>query len=242
MLDKTRGIILHTVKYGENSLILTIYTEKSGRQSYIINAARNARSKNKAGLLQPLFIVDLETYEKKTREIQRIKEIKLSTPYLSIPFDVVKYTQAILLSEFLYKAIIEQEQNPDLFRFMEGSFLYFDLMNEGKQDFHIWFLSHLTSHLGIKPDIAGNSGGWLDMQKGTLTISEPPHPGYMNPEISALLGYVLNLKLENLHNLKISRSIRNVLLSKILEYYILHFGNLKSLKSSEILKAVFGGD
>jgi DNA repair protein RecO (recombination protein O) len=230
------------VKYGENSLILTIYTEKYGRQSYIINSARNSRSKNKAGLMQPLFIVDIEVYEKKNRELQRIKEIRLSPPYLTIPFDIVKYSQALLLSEFLYKAIIEQEQNIELSRFLESSFLYFDTMENGKQDFHIWLLSHLTMYLGIMPDINSTSEGWLDMRKGTLAISEPPHPGYMNPEISSLFRHILQLKLENLEDLRISRSVRVQLLSKILEYYFLHFSSLKSLKSSEILKAVFQGD
>jgi DNA repair protein RecO (recombination protein O) len=239
VLEKTRGIILHTVKYGDNSLIMTVYTEKFGRQSYIINSARSSRSKNKAGLLQPLFIVDLEVYLKTHRDLQRIKEIKLSSPFLSIPFDVVKSTQVMLIAEVLYKVIVEEEYNPELFRFLESSLVFFDLTETGKADFHIWFLAHLTEYLGILPDISGKNKGWLDMHNGLLVASEPPHPYYMNPEVSSVFTHILDLNIRELFQLKISRAIRTQLLSKILEYYYLHFGNLKSLKSSDILKEIF---
>jgi DNA repair protein RecO (recombination protein O) len=239
MLNKTRGIILHTVKYGDNSLILTVYTEKFGRQPYIINSARNSRSKNKAGLLQPLFIVDLEVYQKKGRDLQRIKEIKLSSPYTTIPFDVIKTTQVIFIAGILYKTIIEEEQNPELFHFIESSLMFFDMMHEGKSDFHIWFLSHLTNYLGIVPNTSEIYEGWLDMKKGTMVVSEPPHPGYMNQTISSLFKELLKLKIQDLPVFKTTRENRTQLLSKILEYYQIHFGNVVSLKSSEILKEVF---
>ncbi len=218
---------------------MTIYTEKFGRQSYIINSARSARSKNKAGLLQPLFIVDLEVYLKTHRDLQRIKEIKLSSPFLSIPFDVVKSTQVMLIAEVLYKVIVEEEHNPELFRFLESSLVFFDLLESGKADFHIWFLAHLTDYLGIIPDISENNKGWLDMRNGLLVACEPPHPYYMNPEVSSVFVHILDLNIRELPQLKISRAIRTLLLSKILEYYYLHFGTFKNFKSSDILKEVF---
>lgn len=227
------------VKYGDNSLIMTIYTEKFGRQSYIVNSARSSRSRNKAGLLQPLFIVDLDVYLKTHRDLQRIKEIKLSSPFMSIPFDVVKSTQVMLIAEVLYKVIVEEEHNPELFRFLETSLIFFDLVEIGKADFHIWFLAHLTEYLGILPDISGKGKGWLDMRNGSLVAGEPPHPYYMNPEISSTFVHILDLNIRELPQLKMSRAIRTQLLSKILEYYYLHFGNLKSLKSSDILKEIF---
>jgi len=239
MIDKTRGIILHTVKYGDNSLILTIYTDKFGRQSYIINGARNSRSKNKAGLLQPLFIVDLEIYHKNGRDLQRIKEIKISSPFTTIPFDVIKTTQVIFISGILYKIILEEEQNTDMFHFIESSLMFFDIMDSGKPDFHVWFLSHLTNYLGIVPNTPEKIDGWLDMKKGSMVVSEPPHPEYMNQEISSLFKELLKLRITDLPYFKISRENRAQLLAKILEYYQVHFGNVVSLKSSEILKEVF---
>ena len=57
MLHKTRGIVLHYIKYAETSVIVTIYTESFGRQSYIINGVRSKKAKIKANILQPLFLL-----------------------------------------------------------------------------------------------------------------------------------------------------------------------------------------
>jgi DNA repair protein RecO (recombination protein O) len=152
---------------------------------------------------------------------------------------VIKTTQAILIAEVLYKVIVEEEHNPQLFRFLESSLVFFDLSDAGKTDFHIWFLAHLTEYLGILPDISGISNGWLDMRKGSLVANEPAHPYFINPEVSSVFARILDLNIRELPQLKISRAIRTQLLSKILDYYYLHFGNLKSLKSSDILKEIF---
>ena len=76
MITKTRGIVLNYIKYGDTSIICKIYTEQFGLQSYIINGIRKSKSKN-IGLYQPLNILDLVVYHKKTSGLQRIKESKL---------------------------------------------------------------------------------------------------------------------------------------------------------------------
>ena len=39
-LHKTKGIVLRTVKYGETSIIVTIFTELFGIQSYLVNGVQ----------------------------------------------------------------------------------------------------------------------------------------------------------------------------------------------------------
>lgn len=239
MLEKTRGIILHTVKYGDSSLIITVYTEKFGRQAFLINAVRSSKSKIKAGILQPLFIVDLEVYEKKTREVQRIREVRIAHPYSSIPFDIIKTTQAIFLSEILFRVLQEEESNPSLFHFLEGTLLIFDLMESEKSLFYIWFMVHLTGYLGIVPDIQGFHDGYLDMQKGTLVPLEPLHTQFMDRNITMQVKQLLQTQLKDLEGYKLAREDRQVLVKNMLEYYHLHFNNMVNLKSLEILKEVF---
>jgi hypothetical protein len=40
---KTRGIVLKTTDYGESSVIVQVFTEKLGLQSYIINGVKKAK-------------------------------------------------------------------------------------------------------------------------------------------------------------------------------------------------------
>lgn len=240
MIAATEGIVLHSVKYGESSVIATIFTKEFGRQSYMINATRSKKSKNKAGLLQPLFLVELEAYQKQSRDLQRIRAIKSLTTYQDIPFDIVKSTQAIFLAELLYKTIHEQESYPELFEFMKNALLYMDLMDEGKANFHLYFLFHLTEYLGFMPDttMAGFEG-WFDLQKGAVVPFEPSHPMFANKEATAHLVKLALLKINELDQLKIKRSMRDSLLGSLVDYYRLHFDTLGEIKSLKVLQEVF---
>ena len=61
MTHKSKGIVLRTVKYGETSVIVAIFTEIFGLQSYLVNGVRVAskKSASKANLFQPSAILDL---------------------------------------------------------------------------------------------------------------------------------------------------------------------------------------
>jgi len=236
----TEGIVLHFIKYGETSVIATIFTREFGRQSYILNASRSRKSKNKPGLLQALFLIDIEAYQKKSRDIQRIKEIKINHTYQNIPFDITKSTQAIFLAEVLYKTIHEQESYPELFDFLKNVLQYFDLMEDGWSNFHLFFLFRLTEYLGFMPDTSKvGFEGWFDLQKGAIVPFEPPHPMFAHKEATEYLIKLSLLKINELDQLKISRSMREYLLTTLLDYYQLHFENLGEMKSLNVLKEVF---
>lgn len=239
MLSGTRGIVLRAVKFRENSLVVTAYTETLGRQSYMVNDTRGARAQNRASVFQPLFIVDLVVYMKKEREIQRVKESNLAVPYRSIPFDVIKSSQVIFLAEVLNKTLREEEKNENLYRFIENALVYFDLTDAKISYFHCWFLTRLTEYLGILPDVRETQNGWFDMQKGMVVNREPLHLLCMNPETTELLKKMLMVNISELDNLQITGKRCNVLLNKLLEYYQLHFETMGSLQTLSVLKEVF---
>ena len=43
MTHKTKGIVLRTVKYGETSLVVIMFTELFGIQTYMVNGVRSAK-------------------------------------------------------------------------------------------------------------------------------------------------------------------------------------------------------
>ncbi|MGC9355537.1 MAG: DNA repair protein RecO [Mariniphaga sp.] len=240
MLVTTEGIILHYVKYGENSVIVSVYTREFGRKAYMLNISRSKKSKNKAGVLQPLFLIDMVAYQKDTREVQRIKEIKNQPVYQNIPFDVTKSTQAIFLAEMLGKTLREQESAPEMFEFIRNALLYFDLAEESAPNFHLWFLFRLTEYLGFLPDTQkAGFRNWFDMRKGQVSPHEPPHPFFLHPEATDALCQLAILKLQELGRLKIKREMRSYLTSKLVEYYQLHFEHLGEIKSLKVLYEVF---
>ena len=240
MLASTEGIVLHSIKYGESSVISTIYTRDFGRQSYLVNAARSTKSKNKAGLLQPLYLVELVAYQKQSRDLHRIKELKSGSIYQNLPFDVTKSTVAMFLAEILYKAINEQESYPELYDFIVNSMLYFDLMESGSSNFHLWFLLRLTEYLGFLPNLAkAGFQNWFNMKKGEIVPFQPAHPFYANKEVTESLLQLADVKMQTIAEYHVSRTIRDLLLTALVDYYQLHFDSLGEIKSLKVLREVF---
>ena len=240
MLVTTEGIVLHFIKYGESSVIATIFTRDFGRQSYLVNAARSRKSQNKSSLLQPLFLVDLVAYQKPTHELHRIKELKSNQVYQNIPFNITKSSLVIFISEVLYKSINEQESYPEMYDFIKNSLLYFDLMETGSSNFHLWFLFRLTEYLGFFPE-TNRIGfeGWFDMKKGAIVHFQPSHPFHANKEATEYLMKLSSLKLHEISEFIVSRAMRDTLITVMVDYYQLHFEDLGEIKSLNVLREVF---
>lgn len=240
MLFKTRGIVLHHIKYSETSVIVTIYTELFGRQSYLINGVRSKKAKIKANILQPLFLLDMEVYHKPKRDLQRVKEVQNDFIFNSLPYDIRKSTVALFIAEILYKTIQEQEPNSDLFSYLYNSIQVFDLKEEGATNFHLYFLIHLTKYLGFFPENNySETYPYFDLKAGRFVQLKPLHLFFLYKDDSAILSGLIVFS-ENQHDqLKITSSSRINILEKILDYYSLHNEGVSNVKSLSVLKDVF---
>src|SRR6185295_6738252 len=119
MLHNTKGIVLRSIKYGETSVIVSIYTELFGIQSYLVNGVRKSskRSAGSAAAFQPAALLDLVVYHNDLKQLHRIREFKWSYLYQHIYFDVKKNAVSLYMIELLQKSIKQPEQNEDLFSF-----------------------------------------------------------------------------------------------------------------------------
>src|SRR6185295_11485632 len=96
MIYRTKGIVLRTIKYGETSIVVTIFTELFGIQSYLVNGIRSsAKTSSKASLFQPTSILEMEVYHNELKNLQRIKEFKWNYLYKNILSDVTKNSVAV---------------------------------------------------------------------------------------------------------------------------------------------------
>ena len=239
MLEKTRGIFLHSVKYSETSIIAVIYTERFGRKSFMINGARSKKSTFKSVVFQPLYLLDLEIYYKEGRDIHRLKDVRISNPYSTIPFDIRKSSQVIFLAEILNKCLKEEERNPDLFDFIYNSLSFLDLADHGISNFCVWFLFKLTRFLGIYPN-ADNAqiSNFFDLQKARFVSHEPQHSQFTDKHITILFSRLFDVDYHSLGKLEYTQIDRRMVLEKLLEYYRIHFDNMGEIKSLSVLQEV----
>lgn len=226
MLTKTKGLVLHNLKYRETSLLVTIYTAEFGIASYIENGVRSVKAKHKMALFQPLTLLDLEVFHKPGRGLHRISEAKSYFPYRQIPFDVGKSSIALFLSEVLAKVLKEEEANFPLFDFLEESFQFLDGAQGNYENFHIQFLWNLASFLGFAP---GSVDEFLDqLKQSQFTGANVIDAQILSELIGADYGQPF----------LISRPQRKEFLSGLLHFYRLHMESFGELRSWEILQEV----
>ena len=175
-LHKTRGIVLRNVKYGETSLIVTIYTELFGLQSYMVNGVRTSSKKGqggKAGLFQPAAILDMVVYHNELKNLQRIREFRWGTLYRHIFSDVLKNAVALFMVELLQKCLKQPEPNPDLFFFIEDAFIHLDDSSGAVlANYPLFFALHLAGFFGFRiQDTWSERCALLDLQEGVIRRS-----------------------------------------------------------------------
>lgn len=237
---KGRGIVLHTLKYGDKSMIVYLLTDVGGRQSYMVQGVRSTRGHgSKAGLFQPIFTVEFEGLQSPKMEMHRFREVRSGQLLHSIPFDVRKSTMALFMAEVLYRLVKESEPNPDLFEFVWNSVGALDQLEEGVANFHLWFLSNLSLFLGFFPDGDYHTGDWFDIREGHYTAERPLHSLCFDPENACFLRDFTECDVRYLAEIGMNRRQRVSFLHDLLTYYGYHLDAIKSVRSLEILQEVF---
>ncbi|MFZ7114330.1 MAG: DNA repair protein RecO [Bacteroidota bacterium] len=240
MLHKTRGIVFSYTEYRETSLIVKIYTELFGIQSYIVNGVRKKNAKLNVGWFQPLTLVELVVYHKERHGLQRISEIRPMPPLRDIPFDVIKSTITLFLNEVLCKAIKEEEENQLLFEFLFNTIQLFDVQQPVSKDFHLLFLIRLTRHLGFYPIQNYNADQTcFNLIDGKFQPDIPLHPYYLNEKSAFNFSNLILQSADLSGNLNINSEDKKILLENILEYYRLHISGFFGVKSHKVLEQVF---
>lgn len=174
MLQKTQGIVLHSLKYKDTSIIVDIYTEVSGRASFLVPVSRSRKAAVKSVLFQPLSLVELEADFRPNTSIYKVKEAKSFYPFTSIPYDPYKSAIALFLSEFLYRALREEAENRPLFAYLQHSIVWLDECGSGFANFHLVFLMRLSRFLGLYPNLEDYHGGdYFDLQNACFTPLRP---------------------------------------------------------------------
>lgn len=242
-LHKTKGIVLRSVKYGETSLVVTIFTELFGIQSYLVNGVRISTKKGtgKANYFQPAAVLDLVVYHNELKNLNRIKEFKWSHIYQHIFSDIKKNAVALFMVELLTKCLKQPESNTDLFHFTEDAFLHLDQADDAvTANFPLFFAIQLPLFFGFRiTDNYSNQNPFLDMQEGQFVVQQPMHPHFLEGKQAEVTSQLLKvMQPEELKSFKLNHDFRRNLLFTYENYYTLHLQDFGTLKTLPVLREI----
>jgi DNA repair protein RecO (recombination protein O) len=242
MLHNTRGIVLRSVKYGETSLISTIFTEQLGVESYMVQGVRSASAKNnKSAALQPGTLLNLITYHKPNTNLQRLKEFQYAYLYTSLQEKITKNSIALFSIELLLRIMPEHAVMPELFDFAFQYFQQLDLSTDHEiANLPLHFTIQCSKLLGY--EIHGEytkDTPHLNIREGAFTHQMPAIPPYASDDEAKALSALLKAdNIKGISAIQLNAEIRNRILDWLLEFLKQHTQHMSSLKSLEILRTI----
>ena len=223
MLHKTRGIVFRFTKYGDSSIIVTIFTELFGLQTYIVNGVRSKAARGKIALYQPLTLLDLIVYYKENASIKRIKEVRCIHQYQTLQTDIRKSSIGMFLNEMLNKTVKEESHATELFEFVFSSLIFLDEQKEDYENFHLMFLIKLSRFLGF----------------GAHHIDEVTSGRLADREEELLKKLIESNYYEQV---AITNSQRRAILEILIRFYTTHIESIGEIRSLQVLKEVLTAD
>lgn len=236
MLIKTKAIVLSSIKYGDQDLIVNCYTEE-GLKAYMLKRILTSKNKNLSKAhFQPLNLLEITARHKNNYKLHSISEARIDFVYQSIHSNILKQSVVIFLAEVLISVLQEESKDLELFEFLLASFQWLDV-HQRFGNFHLVFLLKLTQYLGFYPEVKNSDQPYFDLEEGMFTTKKSQY--CIEDSNLMLFKTLIGTKFDGMEQLKLNVYSRQIILDILMDYYRLHIPGFKKPKSLEILKEIF---
>ena len=130
-----------------------------------------------------------------------------------------------------------QDQDPELYDFIETAIIYFE-ESDISPNFHLIFLIKLTRYLGFPPDLKNNQYNFFDLEQGLYTNVNSGNYLLKGNELN-FFNNILGTNFDDFNQLTITSMQRKVSLDNIILYYRLHIESFSNIKSLDVLRKTF---
>ncbi len=216
MTVNTELIVLHTTKFGENSVVLHSLSRNYGRRSFMV---KGVGSKVQASLLLPLNILEADVTETSRSTLYTARNLTCRHPLNSIRNNLYKNSMTMFISEVLYRVVKDGTDEPGLYESCVRDILLLDAVESDFANFHIRFLLQLAVDLGFSPDRRG---------------LEP----FAGSSIDILESF-LNSSFEQSMLIPLSGKVRNEMAESLLRYLEHHTDSAINVNSLRVLRELF---
>lgn len=241
MLINSEAIVLRKIDYGETSLICTLFTKEAGKVTIIAKGAK--KPKNPIGhILEPINILDVNFYNKPSRNIQILKEASISKNFQNIRNNYEKILYSLIFIEYIDRVTRFENQEPIIFRLIKSVLVNLDSNHVPNQLIYIFFCYQLTTQLGFMIEYRfcdqchrPLKASIFNIRKGGLCCKKclPNGKFYFSSKLVSSLEQISKIHIQHLHKLVFNNQILSELkffLDLYIKFHIHDVYNLKSLK------------
>ncbi len=233
-----KGIVVRTIKYGDTSLILDLFTEEKGLVSCIVGGVRKKRSSMPPAAFQLLQVIKATIYYKDGERLSRIKEVQPIALHHELIDDPVKRVIVLFLAELLQKSVKEKEAREDLFHFLLTELERLNNMTQSVANFHLNFMLELSRYLGFHPiQNYSTEFAYFDVIDGQFVANPDPRRTLSEDE-SLDLSKLFALSSQDPDLVLLTNDDRRSILQSMIKYYQSHVDGFGEMKSPKIIHVV----
>lgn len=233
-------IVLRSFMFGDTKMMVDVLSREEGRLSCVCKVGGSRGGRSRRQMFQPLSLLELTLERKSAGALPLVRDVQLSSPFSSIPFDAYKLSVSMFLAEFLGAVTRSEHNSPLLYDYVRDGVLWLDEVRANYSNFHLVFMIRLTRFVGFYPNLDNYSEGCsFDMLNGCFVHGCPGGKGVLGVEDSKKMFLLMRMSYPTMHLFSMSRMERNRCLDVILEFYRLHVPDFRDLKSLPVLRELF---
>lgn len=235
MLGGTRGIVLRTRNYSDQSLICTIYTQKYGTKGFMVKGKKNIP---KLGCFQPGNILDM-IYHIGKSDLYILDKFFVEHANHSARKNINTAWLFLFTLEFIENVFTTPEQDLELYRFLEAETKRFSKDDKRCRQIHLEVMRDLMGYLGIKPLLPSTfQDNFFEIASGTFIATD--RLGTLDLKKSCIFLDFLKDSYKNTPDRKIlDADSREILLPILMNYYMTHLEGFRVPKSYEQIREMF---
>lgn len=149
-MNNSEFILLHTTKYGENSIILHTLSREYGRKGLFI---KSMPRRSATSLFFPLSILEADIFETNKSRLFTARNVASRYSLTGIRNSIGKSAITMFVSEVLYRVIKDGMQDAALYDMCVRNILLLDAMESDFSNFHLYFLLEFIISLGFSPEL-----------------------------------------------------------------------------------------
>ncbi len=246
VIINTQGIVLKSVTYKENDLILTIFSRKLGKISAIARGAK----KSKSSLLSSSQIFAYSNFTlKREGNMYRVTQSEIIKSFYNLSYNFDAFSYATYILKLIDNFMIDNQPNNRLFVLLAQSLYLFSEENIDMQYVTLCFELKFLDYIGFRPIVNTCVSCYnSDFKNPVFNIYEGgilcekcssnfEHNLRLNITTVKLMDYILKHDLLSCSKAKVSKYLINEL-SKILKIYINEYLGKTNEKSLNVLKSL----
>jgi len=255
MIVSTDAIVLRTMKYGDTSKIVTLYSRKYGKIRVMAKGART--SKNKFGAsLEPMVHSSVVMYKKEHRELHLLSKCEIASPFLGLNDDGGKMAIGLAMIELVNMVMHDEEENQPMYTLLLESLQAVDESEKNPENIFFAFELRMAAIFGYGLNIqhcarcgrslieeGATAFSYILLASGSAVCSDCHKENNVggvkvSREMAQWLSRLSSAPTRSVTSESISRSMQSEMLALLQTYLKYHIEGVRTLRSLSLFTNV----